>query len=111
MEWQAFDDISPIGDKRGDWQAASIAAFLANVIIGAHGGTKRFKISDALLEFDTQPKEGANAATPARDFRVLKHYARQFAAMSRAESRPRPQRPAKPPKQRLPKPAPVRKRK
>jgi hypothetical protein len=31
QRWQAFDEVEPIGDRRGDIQAAIVASLIANV--------------------------------------------------------------------------------
>ncbi|MDV2901774.1 DUF4035 domain-containing protein [Phytobacter diazotrophicus] len=46
--WIAYDRMSPIGDWRGDVQAAQISAALFN----AQGG--KYEISDLLLKFGQQ---------------------------------------------------------
>lgn len=46
--WIAYDRMSPIGDWRGDAQAAQISAALFN----AQGG--KYEISDLLLKFGQQ---------------------------------------------------------
>jgi Protein of unknown function (DUF4035) len=56
-----YDRTCPIGDVRGDWQAASIAAAVANVLVAVNGGRKRFAVADFKLEFGEskkRPKEG-----------------------------------------------------
>lgn len=47
-EWKAFDRISPIGDLRGDWQAALLASVTANVF---SGGGRKHQPGDFLLSF------------------------------------------------------------
>lgn len=46
--WIAYDRMSPIGDWRGDVQAAQISAAVFN----AQGG--KYEISDLLLKFGQQ---------------------------------------------------------
>ncbi|QAX81062.1 DUF4035 domain-containing protein [Yersinia hibernica] len=43
--WAAYDRISPIGDERGDFQAAQITAATYN----AQGGKNPLSIKDVLL--------------------------------------------------------------
>ena len=69
LEWRDFDLIEPFNDRRGDWQAASICAILANAF-----GKKRFKVSDFLLEFDAEPA----GAKPAKSWQELKKIAQQM---------------------------------
>lgn len=50
-EWQAYDAISPIGDRRGDLQAGTIAAHLGNVLCGkTHWKDEDFEIRYASEE-------------------------------------------------------------
>ena len=51
LELREYDRISPIGDRRGDWQAAAICALLANLAATRGHSRKRFKVKDFLLEF------------------------------------------------------------
>jgi len=51
LEWMAFDKLEPIGDKRGDWQAAVICSTLANIAVAKTRSRKRFKTKQFLLEF------------------------------------------------------------
>lgn len=49
-DWQAYERAhGPLGPVRGDWQAASIAAMVANANRGKRG--KRIKIGDLLLKW------------------------------------------------------------
>lgn len=49
-EWIAFERMTgPLGRRRGDIQAATIAATIANANRGKGG--KKFKISDFLVEY------------------------------------------------------------
>ncbi len=84
MEYEA---IEPFGDRRADWQAASIVAGLANVIIAVNRGTKRFRIKDFLLEFDRQEKEVAKegAAPAGKTWQQMKFIAQMWAAAFNAD--------------------------
>jgi hypothetical protein len=54
-EWMAFEAITgPLGRRRGDIQAATIAATIANANRGKGG--KRFKVSDFLLPYGAEKK-------------------------------------------------------
>lgn len=55
--WQAFDKIEPIGERRGDWQAAISAAAVANTMIMCFGGKFRWKVKDFLLDFETDGRK------------------------------------------------------
>lgn len=57
MEWEAFDEIDPIGGKRGDYHAASVAAVIMNAVAGAVGSRKRVRVEDMLLMFGEGRKE------------------------------------------------------
>jgi hypothetical protein len=49
QEWRFFDEIDPIGGRRGDWQAASISAVIANML-----SRKAHNVDDFLLTFGTE---------------------------------------------------------
>ena len=65
QEWRAFDRISPIGGRRLDWNAASIAA----AIINTWTTGKRITPQDVILEFGPRERMGADAIE--RKLRVL----------------------------------------
>lgn len=56
-EWQAFDQIEPIGGIRGDWQVASVCATVMNALHMRVGSRERFSPSDFMLKFDSVVKE------------------------------------------------------
>lgn len=54
-EWMAFEKITgPLGRRRGDIQAATIAATIANANRGK--GSRKFKVSDFLIPYGEQRK-------------------------------------------------------
>lgn len=56
-EWMAYEEITgPLGRKRQDIQAATIAATIANANRGKKG--KKFKISDFLIPWGRKKKSG-----------------------------------------------------
>jgi hypothetical protein len=57
QDWMEYDCISPIGDKRGDWQAAAICSTVTNMALAGAGLSRRAEVEDFLLEFTSQPKE------------------------------------------------------
>lgn len=81
MEYEA---IEPFGDRRADWQAASICAAFANITLASKGVSKRFRVKDFLLEFDNQEKtvkEGAKG----RPWQEMKFIAQMWAAAFNAD--------------------------
>lgn len=88
QEWMAYDLISPIGDRRGDWQAAAICAAVANVMMAVNRGRKRFNVSDFLLEFGKVVKR-AKDVEEGKSWQEMKFIAQMCAAASRAEKIPR----------------------
>jgi hypothetical protein len=50
-EWMEKDRLDPIGQKRGDWQAATICATFMNIHASEHAVKTRFSPSDFMLEF------------------------------------------------------------
>lgn len=94
LEWKAFDDISPLGDRRGDWQAASIASVIRNnLLLQAGMGDKLTSPSDFLLEFKTQEERQEEKAVappptappPAGNWQQMKLFARMHTALANAD--------------------------
>lgn len=84
LEWEAYDQVEPIGQKRGDWQAASIVTALYNVAASLTRSRKRWRVKDWLLEFTTEGPSKA-VVTPARQtWQEQKSIAMMFAAMANA---------------------------
>jgi hypothetical protein len=83
-EWMEYDATCPIGDVRGDWQAASICAATANTLIAVHGGKKHFHVKDFLLEFvdEEVPKK-----VEAKSWQEMKLIAQMMVAASGSEER------------------------
>ena len=52
LDWFEYDKVEPIGGKRGDWQAASICTAIMNAASAQMRSSKRFRVSEFLLEFD-----------------------------------------------------------
>lgn len=87
LAWQAFDSISPIGDRRADWQAASICSAVFNSMAIRAGAQKRFRTGDFLLEFtDEEGKEAPKVEAPSTNWKVMKTYARMFAKQANADA-------------------------
>lgn len=78
-----YDRTSPIGDIRRDWQAASICATFANMLLASHGSNKRFRVRDFLLEFGSDKK--VEDAREGKTWQQMK----QIAMMLTAESKGR----------------------
>lgn len=54
-EWIAYENLSgPLGARRGDIQAATIAATIAN---GNRGKGRKFKLSDFLIPYGKQERK------------------------------------------------------
>lgn len=82
----AYDELSPIGDVRGDWQAASIASILANIAAARGRSRKRFTVKDFLLEFGST-RERPEA--PRKSWQEMKMIG-QMCAMALTEKVTRP---------------------
>jgi hypothetical protein len=55
-EWMAFERMTgPLGRKRGDIQAATVAAAIANSSRGKGG--KRFKVTDFLIPYGMEERK------------------------------------------------------
>lgn len=85
LEWQEFDKISTIGDKRGDWQAASIAAAVHNSAAMLGRSKHRVRVSDMLLEFAEEQKPAPVMKEGKRAEQDMKFIARMSVALSNAE--------------------------
>lgn len=89
QEWMAFDLIHPIGDRRGDWQAATVCASIWNSAFARAGSRKRLKPSDFLLEFtevaQEDPVATSEAATPATPWQHMKFVAQMQVALAKAD--------------------------
>lgn len=87
QEWMAYDKISPVGDRRSDWQAASVCAAVVNSAAARSGSNQRVRVSDMLLEFtdDEKAAPAAPAARPGKSEAEMKFIARMCASMANAE--------------------------
>jgi len=56
LAWEAFDSVDPIGDIRGDWQAATVCATLMNIAVARSKRRKTFRPKDFLLEWTPEEK-------------------------------------------------------
>lgn len=86
QEWMAYDRISPLGDRRGDWQAASVCAAVVNSAAARSGSTHRVRVSDMLLEFTPDEKpSAAPAQQPGKSESEMKFIARMCASLANAD--------------------------
>jgi hypothetical protein len=87
VKWMEYDEVDPIGGRRGDWQAAAICAAVANVTLASRGGRKRFRISDFMIEFKRQanevPKE--DTKTPTTPWQEMRFMAQMLTAAANAD--------------------------
>lgn len=83
----AYDAIEPLGDKRGDWQAAMVAACVMNAAVMLRTGRVSFSFqpSDFLLHFGSNKRSTPASAkkTPAQLFSAVKW----IAALANADIR------------------------
>jgi hypothetical protein len=56
-QWAAYDLISPIGDERGDWQAAVVASVIAETNRDSRKRPRAFQPKDFLLEWGPPEKQ------------------------------------------------------
>ena len=75
-EWLAFAGLEPLGDARGDLQAAIIAATVANMLRGKDSSP--VGIEDMLLRFDEPAAEPDDEPDPAETQAAV---SRQLAAV------------------------------
>jgi len=55
-EWQAFAELEPFGDWRGDVRIAMLMSLLANINRDRKAHPKAFSASDFMPEFDKPPR-------------------------------------------------------
>lgn len=70
-EWLAYDRLEPIGDRRGDFQAALIARTIAEVNRDEKARQSPFTIDDFVLRFDVEPDRGPDEETLYQKFQYL----------------------------------------
>lgn len=87
LEWMAFDRISPIGDRRGDWQAATVCAAVINSSAALKGLPPIVRVADMMLEFsDAETPAPAAAKQPAgKNESEMKFIARMSTALANAD--------------------------
>lgn len=86
QEWMAYDRISPIGDRRSDWQAASVCAAVVNSAAARSGSSHRVRVSDMLLEFTDAEKAAPVAAAPqGKSEAEMKFIARMCTSLANAD--------------------------
>jgi hypothetical protein len=56
-EWMAFDMVDPVGGKRGDYQAATVASTIANANRGK--GQRALHINDFMPEYGVPEQVGS----------------------------------------------------
>lgn len=87
--WMEYDLIEPIGDRRGDWQAAAVGASVFNGIARLFGSKQRIDIREYLLDFSTKDKEGGSTASEDQrrldNSNRMQFIARQMTALYNAE--------------------------
>lgn len=103
LTWYAQHQIDPIGKRRADWQAASIAAAVQNLQFIMMRSPRRVSVADMLLQFQSETRaaapasEGSQAPTPAAPVRQTgrqtwqdqKLIGRMWFALSKAEQKKR----------------------
>ncbi len=83
--WMAFYALEPLGEKRGDWQAASIVSAIWNTSLLRAGSRKRFRVSDFLLEFQNVVKEVKKEA--GQTWQQMRDIAKMWVAVGNAEEK------------------------
>jgi hypothetical protein len=110
MQWRAYDKIEPIGQKRGDFQAASICAATMNAVLLSKGIRSKFRVSDFMLEFKEEETkvETTPSGSPPADWQRLKMLARMHYAVSKAEQAPKTSKAQTPRQPRITRPSRTR---
>lgn len=62
-EWQAFNNLEPIGEQRDDFRISYLATIITNLAISIHGkkGSKPKEIKDFLLDWDSSKPKGTQS--------------------------------------------------
>lgn len=97
LEWKSFDELEPIGDRRGDWQAASICAAVVNLEMAMRRIKRRFTPEELLLEFDkpvvsmplTKVVKEEPKPAPKGNWQGMKMIARMHFALAEADKKKR----------------------
>jgi hypothetical protein len=89
MRWMEYDRVEPLGDLRGDWQAASICSTIANMTMVAHRIETRFTPADWLLEFkeggQTEGEPAPATAPVGKTWQEMKFISRMMVAAAKAD--------------------------
>lgn len=93
MDWRAYEQVEPFGDRRADYQAASICAAVFNAALMRAGSRKRMRVETFLLEFKDAITKVPEVDKKAHSMN-MKMVARMHYAISKAQDKPR-QRPTK----------------
>lgn len=58
-EWEAYNNIDPVGEWRNDFKFSYMASIISNLMIQAYGkkGSEMTKINDFLLQWDKEEEE------------------------------------------------------
>ena len=87
LAWQAYDRVEPIGDRRGDWQAASVCSAVCNTLAAQSGSKTRYTTKDFLLQFTDEVVEAKKEVPAVPDWQRMKFTARMFVAQANAEKK------------------------
>jgi len=79
-----YERLEPFGDKRGDWQAASIISGISNVLLACFHSDQRFKVADFMLKFDGKV---APEAPSGKSWQEMKLIAQMMTAASQSKRR------------------------
>jgi len=85
MEWMEYAALEPFGDRRRDWQAASVCATVANMTAIGMRSEKRFKVADFMLDFTQEPH--AESEPAGKSWQEMRMIARMMALQSQAQER------------------------
>ncbi len=80
QEWMAFDEIEPIGGRRGDWQAASVVSTLYNLQRNRERYPEPFSPEMFLLEHGKAPSPLPTAKPAGMPWQQMKFLAQAYVA-------------------------------
>ena len=77
-EWEAYNNIDPVGEWRNDFKFSYMASIISNLMIQAYGkkGSKMTKIEDFQLQWDT----GAETESKQQSVEEMKNILLSLAA-------------------------------
>lgn len=87
LEWEAFCEIEPIGDLRGDFRMAHSMQLLANINRNSKTRPKPFTVMDFMFDFEEEEEQKPKAV--AQSAAYIESVIRGWIIVSNAEFAPK----------------------